>query len=325
MNYEKIYLQLCTYCKKTTPRERLSRRNPQDIRLESEFIYTETHHILPKSLGGSDDNSNLVVLLPEEHLIAHQLRWKAYKEKQDFLAIRFIINGFLKKGEKRNDTKLFSKKFLNLYSWFRQNIYEFRKNNKWHSEEGIRSISRYRKGKIPGKCAKTGKILGEFDVNDPRVLSGEIIHHSKGMHTYEDPITKQRVFCSIDKKPPGYVPVKADFSGNKNPKYSGITDDEIYNFCEQCVIIFKQMGYKTFPPLKKISKLWGIIDTSGRKFPNLAGGLRSGFRFKGDFQSEVIDKICSKHHIEHIKQTKEYKDINYEEVKNAYNRIFGRN
>lgn len=35
--------------------------------------YKECHHIVPKSLGGTDDESNLVDLTAREHLIAHML------------------------------------------------------------------------------------------------------------------------------------------------------------------------------------------------------------------------------------------------------------
>lgn len=36
-------------------------------------FYTETHHILPRCMGGSDEDSNLVLLTPLEHLVAHIL------------------------------------------------------------------------------------------------------------------------------------------------------------------------------------------------------------------------------------------------------------
>ncbi len=35
--------------------------------------YYEKHHIIPKSLGGSNDESNLVLLIPEEHYECHYL------------------------------------------------------------------------------------------------------------------------------------------------------------------------------------------------------------------------------------------------------------
>lgn len=42
--------------------------------------YTECHHILPKSLGGSNDKNNLVNLTAREHFICHLLLTKIYKE-----------------------------------------------------------------------------------------------------------------------------------------------------------------------------------------------------------------------------------------------------
>lgn len=35
--------------------------------------YTESHHIVPRCLGGSNKKTNLVNLLPEEHVFAHRL------------------------------------------------------------------------------------------------------------------------------------------------------------------------------------------------------------------------------------------------------------
>lgn len=42
-------------------------------------IYTECHHILPKSMGGTNSLENLVDLTPREHFIAHYLLWKIHK------------------------------------------------------------------------------------------------------------------------------------------------------------------------------------------------------------------------------------------------------
>ena len=39
-------------------------------------VYYENHHIKPKSLGGSNDKDNLVLLLPREHFICHLLLTK---------------------------------------------------------------------------------------------------------------------------------------------------------------------------------------------------------------------------------------------------------
>lgn len=48
--------------------------------------YTETHHIIPRSLGGQDTAKNLVSLTPREHYICHALLpttvWKSCKGSQ---------------------------------------------------------------------------------------------------------------------------------------------------------------------------------------------------------------------------------------------------
>lgn len=41
--------------------------------------YTEKHHIIPKSLGGTNEKTNLVRLLPREHFICHYLLSKMYR------------------------------------------------------------------------------------------------------------------------------------------------------------------------------------------------------------------------------------------------------
>ena len=40
--------------------------------------YIERHHIVPKSLGGNDDDDNIVLLSAGEHLIAHFYLWKIH-------------------------------------------------------------------------------------------------------------------------------------------------------------------------------------------------------------------------------------------------------
>lgn len=62
MNYEKIYNSLVEYRKLIPPHG-----------------YCENHHILPKSLGGSDSPENLVKLTAREHFIAHLLLAKIHK------------------------------------------------------------------------------------------------------------------------------------------------------------------------------------------------------------------------------------------------------
>ena len=48
------------------------------INLPEEKIYTEKHHIIPRSMGGNNDKNNLVKLTPRAHYLVHYMLWKAY-------------------------------------------------------------------------------------------------------------------------------------------------------------------------------------------------------------------------------------------------------
>ena len=56
MNYEKIYNQIV---------ERAKNRVLD--------CYTESHHIIPRCMGGGDEKENLVTLTAREHFICHRL------------------------------------------------------------------------------------------------------------------------------------------------------------------------------------------------------------------------------------------------------------
>jgi hypothetical protein len=67
MNYEKIYNQLI---------ERAQSENRQ----KGCGVYFESHHIVPKCLGGNNDNTNLVLLTAREHYVAHKLLCEIYSD-----------------------------------------------------------------------------------------------------------------------------------------------------------------------------------------------------------------------------------------------------
>lgn len=49
--------------------------------------YYETHHIIPKCLGGNDSNSNLAVLTAREHFICHWLLHNTYPDNDKLKGI----------------------------------------------------------------------------------------------------------------------------------------------------------------------------------------------------------------------------------------------
>ena len=70
MNYKQNYLDYINYVKT------LNRQKGQGI-------YYETHHIIPKSLGGNNSKSNLVLLTAREHFLAHYLLCKITENNKD--------------------------------------------------------------------------------------------------------------------------------------------------------------------------------------------------------------------------------------------------
>jgi hypothetical protein len=44
--------------------------------------YTEKHHIIPRSMGGSNDKDNIVSLTAREHFVAHWLLWRIHRNKE---------------------------------------------------------------------------------------------------------------------------------------------------------------------------------------------------------------------------------------------------
>lgn len=54
--------------------------------------YTEAHHIIPKSLGGTDEVSNLVLLTGREHFIAHLLLSKIHNNSKMNYALWMMCN-----------------------------------------------------------------------------------------------------------------------------------------------------------------------------------------------------------------------------------------
>lgn len=65
MNYEKVYNKII---------------QNRIINPLTDDVYSEKHHIIPRSLGGTDDVENLVRLTAREHFICHALLSEMYEE-----------------------------------------------------------------------------------------------------------------------------------------------------------------------------------------------------------------------------------------------------
>jgi hypothetical protein len=98
MNYQKIY-------------DTLIRRGQNRI-LEG---YSEKHHIIPRCLGGTDEDTNLVSLTPEEHYLCHLLLVKIYPNNIRLVrAAMFMVS--TNKDQKRNNKA---------YGWLKRQYSEY--------------------------------------------------------------------------------------------------------------------------------------------------------------------------------------------------------
>ena len=79
--------------------------------------YCESHHIVPKCLGGSNDPSNLVRLTAEEHFLAHQLLVKIHPDNAK-LALAVSMMCIKNPNHQRNNK---------MYGWLRRAFSEAQK------------------------------------------------------------------------------------------------------------------------------------------------------------------------------------------------------
>lgn len=105
MNYEKVYFNLIEKRKKYSP----------DVN-----IYTEKHHIIPKSLGGENHSDNIVVLTSREHFICHALLSEMYEEG---------TNEWYKMNHAFMIMKANSKNHDNNNRYFGSRLYEYKKED----------------------------------------------------------------------------------------------------------------------------------------------------------------------------------------------------
>jgi len=111
--------------------------------------YVEKHHIIPRSLNGSDNSDNMVKLTAREHFVCHLLLVRMTTGHHNTL-MKFAVGKFIQAAPKQK--RIFT-------SWeyqkIRETISEVRTGKK-HSDETRRKMSEKRKGKSPWNKGITG-------------------------------------------------------------------------------------------------------------------------------------------------------------------------
>jgi hypothetical protein len=145
--YQKVYNNLVDSRKKL-------------IRSRKDGMYYESHHIIPKSLGGGDEKENLVLLTAREHFLAHWLLTKCTEGQNHYRMICAFLKMYniSKDVIQRSDTKY--AKRGRVYQKLREAYSESMKgqNNPNHgkkfSEERCKQMSEARLGEKNGMFGK---------------------------------------------------------------------------------------------------------------------------------------------------------------------------
>lgn len=130
--------------------------------------YSETHHILPRSLGGNDEKSNLVILSAKEHYIAHLLLCKIYEyDKSKFYKMikAFTMMGCISDNQERyfnsNTYKYYREEFSNLMSLSQSGEKNSNYGKSWYHNLELKISKSFYHNEVPDGWIK-GRIIN-FD------------------------------------------------------------------------------------------------------------------------------------------------------------------
>jgi len=117
---------------------------------------TESHHIIPKCLGGADDKSNLTNVTLREHFICHWLLTKIHYGKERHQLLKAL---WMMKAENQNQTRYKTKITSRVYATLKEEYIKLQsikvtgKGNgfygKTHTPEARKRISEANKGRVP--------------------------------------------------------------------------------------------------------------------------------------------------------------------------------
>jgi hypothetical protein len=225
MNYTKVYNNLIS------SRKQLNRTKDRE--------YYELHHIVPRSLGGPDETSNLVLLTAKEHWIAHCLLSKMFFGANAYKMNQALIN----MGRVIPETK---RKTSRLYESARKNIADY--------------VSKKHRGTIVVVDKNTGIRIGRISKDHPKVLSGDYVFFHNGMKRSKE--YKAKVSQSV--------------SGVNNPRYSGISDNDILKLVYQYYLSGNfYIGGENFKNYCKKNKI--PLHFTDFRFKDYGGGF-NGFK-----------------------------------------------
>lgn len=221
----------------------IDQRKTRDIPL----VYTENHHIIPKSLGGSDLPDNIITLTAREHYIAHWLLWKSYDSKKMHNAFWLMCN--MKSRNQQREYTINSKIYEKLKQERSLLVGEQMRTNNPSSKDNVKEMRRIQlRGNNYG-IANKGKLHSE----ERRRKSSE---SHKGIPTSD----KQKVaVAEANRKRAG-----------TNPTAAAVEKTKVKCFCEGVIYNSVTEAQKHYPGINlskrlnndKYPEFYRLIDSS---------------------------------------------------------------
>jgi hypothetical protein len=190
--------------------------------------YTEKHHIIPKSLNGSDSSENLVILTAREHFICHWLLTKmTVTDSQQKMIFAFVLMLKCKtKTQKRYNNKITSRlyeKYKTLSSNIKKDLYKGKARNK----------TLYKFCHVDGRIEICSILEMSLKHNLLRSSLGHLVKKPEGKHHVKG-------WCLN-------FPLKSSnrsdlYTGEGSPTY----DNTIYTFVHKSKIVEKCTKYELF-------------------------------------------------------------------------------
>ena len=122
MNYEKLYNKII---------------NNRKLNPIADNEYGEKHHIIPRSLGGSNDSSNLVKLSAREHFICHALLAEMYP-KGSFEWYKMNHAFMMMKSEASNQNRYMNSRIYELKKKDFSDVMSYSQSGEKNSQYGIK-------------------------------------------------------------------------------------------------------------------------------------------------------------------------------------------
>lgn len=217
MDYEKIH-------------NRIIERAKKENRRKGHGIYYETHHIIPKCMGGNNKKTNLILLTGKEHWLIHLLLIEIYPEN---IKLKIAMNKMIMKSNNQERSVIISGKqferLRKMISDAHSKLLTGRKMKPFTDEHKL-NLSKSMKGRVsPNK----GKKLSEdtkikIGLSSKNRISGEKNHMKR---------PEFREFMR-NNNPMHRIENIGMFKNEKNPNAKKVTHIELkktYNTIKECM------------------------------------------------------------------------------------------